>query len=259
MSIQPENTVIVSAGNANQPSAAPGKKVHISFAEARNQWWRDKHTIVAVQDAAGDQPHGWKHALLGCCCPFSLFCEAFWCPCVVFGRTSHRVHHENMDGYKPWNNLSCWICLASSTFCCFGIPQTIQYAQVRREYHLKGNGLKDCYTSFCCPLPGLIRAEKESKYSEDQHGQLPPEPVTLVHQQPPSNGVELMDMTLKGPSTTNSRRPTPTGTNPPSTNSASSVQNPPTPPASVPPPVSPQASTLDPYAWPPKSPPPQTI
>lgn len=48
---------------------------------------------------------------MGCCSPFGLCCEGYWCPCIVFGRTTHRMRNNgNMQNYSCCNTDCTVLC-----------------------------------------------------------------------------------------------------------------------------------------------------
>ncbi|KAH8758006.1 hypothetical protein F5883DRAFT_155121, partial [Diaporthe sp. PMI_573] len=107
---------------------------------------------------------GWKEGLLGCCSPISLCCEGCWCPCIVLGRTIHRMNNKgNMQEYYCCN-VDCGIlCALHALGGCGWIYQSWRRGQIRKEYHIGGTSCSDCVASLCCHCCAIIQQEKEVK------------------------------------------------------------------------------------------------
>lgn len=115
----------------------------------------------------------WHHGLGSCAepttCLFSLFC-----PCIVYGKTQHRLSLKsakkdptNMLGYSSINGS----CLAWSVLCGVNILLTaIQHTRIRKAYEMDsqaGNVASDCVKSVCCCCCVLAQDEKEMKLREE--------------------------------------------------------------------------------------------
>lgn len=60
-------------------------------------------------------------------------------------------------------------CLLFCATGCFGlhwIPMSMQRADMRDKYHLRGNCATDIATACCCVLCDLVQQEKESEHRE---------------------------------------------------------------------------------------------
>lgn len=104
----------------------------------------------------------WSNSFWSCFQPVDLCCFAYWCPCVLFGKTHHRLQEPAMQNYSIFNTYCCgWLALAyCGGFHC--ILQTINRGNMREQLGIEGNGLTDCLGSWCCPCCGLIQEEKEA-------------------------------------------------------------------------------------------------
>ncbi|KAF2106822.1 PLAC8 family-domain-containing protein [Lophiotrema nucula] len=130
---------------------------------------------------AAIQNREWHHSGSSCCSPIGSCCLAWWCPCISYGRTHHRVKFDgNMSGYSCCNGSCCGFTALGCLGLSFILPM-IQRGDIRAKYHLNGNGCKDCLCACCCQPCDLVQQEKESKFHED-------EKTRLVSQQPPKNG-----------------------------------------------------------------------
>ncbi|KAK3936579.1 PLAC8 family-domain-containing protein [Diplogelasinospora grovesii] len=100
------------------------------------------------------------------CCPPEVCCMACWCPCIVFGRTYHRLRIDgDLEGYEKVND-SCLLWFLCSWFGCEWVPQAMQRADIRRKYKLRGNACEDFCCACCCPCCDLVQQEKEAIYQE---------------------------------------------------------------------------------------------
>ncbi len=46
----------------------------------------------------------WHNSFFGCLAPIDVCLMSWCCPCVVFGRTHHRLRkNANLEGYQPIN------------------------------------------------------------------------------------------------------------------------------------------------------------
>lgn len=129
----------------------------------------------------------WSHTLCSCSEP-TICMTALSCPCIVYGRTQHRLHLRdekkdptNMLGYSAVNAS----CLAWAFLCGFnGILSGVQKSRVRRAYEMEsgsGNCFSDCLVGCCCCCCVLAQNEKEIKLREEsgrtsdgQEGYVPP-------------------------------------------------------------------------------------
>ncbi|KAF2726887.1 PLAC8-domain-containing protein, partial [Polyplosphaeria fusca] len=114
------------------------------------------------------QNQEWKNKSSDCCTPMSSCCLAWWCPCISYGRTHHRVKFDDdMKGYSCCN----FSCVAYTSLTCLGLSfvlPMIQRGNMREKYHLKGNGCNDFLCACCCAPCDLLQQDKESKFREDE-------------------------------------------------------------------------------------------
>lgn len=84
--------------------------------------WLERATQLAKEPSAftaagGNAP--WSSSFWACFSPFGLCCQAYWCPCIVFGKTHHRLHKDrDLAGYKTLNASVCSEFLSSSQLAC---------------------------------------------------------------------------------------------------------------------------------------------
>lgn len=118
----------------------------------------------------------WHHSLGSCAEPTTCLASLF-CPCIVYGRTQHRLALKsqkrdptNMLGYSAVNGS----CLAWSVLCGVNMLLTaVQHTRVRRAYEMDGtagNVAGDCVQSVCCCCCVLAQDEKEVKVREGKAG-----------------------------------------------------------------------------------------
>ena len=126
----------------------------------------------------GQAPHSaqvikggtWKHGLWDCT-DVSTCCTGLLCPCIMYGKTQHRLsarseHKDptNMLGYETLNGS----CAVFAVLCgCNWILAAIQHSRVRKMYGIPGSVGSDCVRALCCCCCTLSQDEKEIKYREE--------------------------------------------------------------------------------------------
>ncbi|OQD84948.1 hypothetical protein PENANT_c011G10929 [Penicillium antarcticum] len=101
------------------------------------------------------QGGGWSNGL----CDFSNFgicCLGLICPCILYGRTQHRLTMKSRKE-DPTNMLAYETCNGS----CTGLLATIQHTRIRKSYGIQGDIASDCVRATCCTCCTLIQDEKE--------------------------------------------------------------------------------------------------
>ena len=149
---------------------------------------RMRPTTVPPQAAAGGDPNfqnhypgqapdptqqtrggTWKHGLCDCG-DVSTCCTGLFCPCILYGKTQHRLSQKsdrkdptNMLGYETLNGS----CTVFAVLCgCNWILAAIQHTRVRKTYDIPGSVGSDCVRGLCCSCCTLAQDEKEVKYRE---------------------------------------------------------------------------------------------
>ncbi|KAJ5401817.1 uncharacterized protein N7487_007713 [Penicillium crustosum] len=113
---------------------------------------------------------GWSNGL----CEFSNFgicCLGLLCPCILYGRTQHRLSMKskkedptNMLGYETCNGS----CTGMGLLCgCQWLMATIQHTRTRKAYGIQGSIASDCVRATCCTCCTLIQDEKEIQKREE--------------------------------------------------------------------------------------------
>ncbi|KAJ9656488.1 hypothetical protein H2198_004947 [Neophaeococcomyces mojaviensis] len=113
----------------------------------------------------------WHHSLYSCADPTTCLSSLF-CPCLVYGRTQHRLNLKsggkdptNMLGYSSVN-ASCiaWAVLPGVN----ALLTAIQHRRVRKAYDMEGKGdfVGDCVRGVCCCCCMLAQDEKEMKHRD---------------------------------------------------------------------------------------------
>ncbi|KAJ5356135.1 hypothetical protein N7517_010744 [Penicillium concentricum] len=113
---------------------------------------------------------GWSNGL----CEFSNFgicCLGMLCPCILYGRTQHRLSMKSRKE-DPTNMLGYETCNASCTgmglLCgCQWLLATIQHTRTRKAYGIQGSIMSDCVRATCCTCCTLIQDEKEIQKREE--------------------------------------------------------------------------------------------
>ncbi|KAL1840497.1 hypothetical protein VTJ49DRAFT_410 [Mycothermus thermophilus] len=112
----------------------------------------------------GAQP--WYHSFFNCLAPIETCLLSWCCPCVVFGRTHHRLHRNaDLQGWEPVN-ASCLMMWASGCVCLHWLPVAMQRAEIRTKHNLQGDFLTDVALACCCGCCNIAQADKEAEYRE---------------------------------------------------------------------------------------------
>jgi len=110
-------------------------------------------------ETAGAQP--WTNGFWDFVSPIDTCAWAYFLPCVVFGRTHHRLQDPSMTGYEHVNGacLGWWI---STYFGLHCILTGLERSKMRERYNLEGSPPMDFVCAACCPWCTLVQQEKES-------------------------------------------------------------------------------------------------
>lgn len=87
---------------------------------------------------------------------------AYWCPCIVFGKTQQRLVDPRLEHYEPFNN-NCLIWYGLSCAGLHWIIQMLKRNELRERFNLEGSQGMDCFGSYCCPCCELMQSEKEAR------------------------------------------------------------------------------------------------
>ncbi|PYH43787.1 DUF614 domain protein [Aspergillus saccharolyticus JOP 1030-1] len=117
----------------------------------------------------------WRTSLCGCT-DIGSCCLGLICPCILYGRTQHRLHTMSR-GEDPTNMLDHHVCNGSCTamalFCgCQWFLASVQHRRVRKAYKIEGDLISDCVRATCCTCCTLIQDEVEIKKREEERGNL---------------------------------------------------------------------------------------
>ncbi|KAF1349257.1 PLAC8-domain-containing protein [Lizonia empirigonia] len=113
------------------------------------------------------QKQDWHHKGSSCCTPIGTCCLSWWCPCIIYGRTRHRMKTRGDMSKYSCCNTSCAI---FSGMACAGLSWILPLmnrGEVRDTYNLTGNGCKDCLCACCCAPCDLIQQDKEVEHREE--------------------------------------------------------------------------------------------
>lgn len=133
--------------------------------------------MVNPQGAVPPQP--WANRFCGGYSPCSVCCEAYWCPCFLFGKIHHRVRNQSMTNYSSFNVACLGYCVALH-FGFAWVPQMLQRGEIRAKYNLKGSSCGDCCRSYWCSWRELLQEEKEMRLRTQ--GQQPLQPPQQGYQ-----------------------------------------------------------------------------
>ncbi|CAZ85350.1 unnamed protein product [Tuber melanosporum] len=118
-----------------------------------------------------NQQHGreeYHHGLCDCFSDFSTCCVGYWCPCILYSRTNHRLKTSPNSNLNDFHNCNGH-CI---TFCVLGpiswIFTTLQRTRIREKYRLEGSLASDCGKAYCCVMCTLVQDEREVRDREDE-------------------------------------------------------------------------------------------
>ncbi|KAF8157215.1 PLAC8 family-domain-containing protein [Crassisporium funariophilum] len=135
-------------------------------------------TLVGDRNAKGisislDGTRDWSSDLCHFDRDLRICCEAFWCPCIVYGRNKARVEHlyakEKVLPFREGGscNHDCAVHGCLTAICCFGWAlQVPSRASVRRRYDIEGDWLGDCGAALCCSSCQLSQDSREIALEE---------------------------------------------------------------------------------------------
>ena len=111
----------------------------------------------------------------GLCTPDATCLLAYTCPCVLYGRTAHRLRQR--AAHRPATDLNglggCNArCVAFGALACFAGPLAAALrGKVRRMYGIEGGTREDCGVGCCCCCGVLGQVEREVVRREEGRGE----------------------------------------------------------------------------------------
>ncbi|KAI5837176.1 PLAC8 family-domain-containing protein [Morchella snyderi] len=113
-------------------------------------------------DHRHSHPQGWKYGMCGCFSDCGVCCTGYWCPCILHGKTKHRMRHGTMEKYSccngPCMGFGCLVACLPPLYFIMGMRQR---AEIRERYNIAGGGCGDYWRSLCCSCCSLIQEERE--------------------------------------------------------------------------------------------------
>ncbi|PSN71964.1 PLAC8-domain-containing protein [Corynespora cassiicola Philippines] len=114
------------------------------------------------------QKQEWHNNGSACCTPFGTCMLSWCCPCIQYGKTSHRHEHNGtLEGYSCCNG-SCMAFCGLGLFGFSWVLSMIKRGDIRAKHHIKGNACGDCLCACCCAPCDLTQQDKEVQYRENQ-------------------------------------------------------------------------------------------
>ncbi|RPA98094.1 PLAC8-domain-containing protein [Choiromyces venosus 120613-1] len=119
-----------------------------------------------------NQQHGredYHHGLCDCFSDFSTCCAGYWCPCILYSRTNHRLKtspNSNLNDFHSCNGHCITFCVLGPISS--GIFTTLQRTRIREKYRLEGSLASDCGKAYCCVMCTLVQDEREVRDREDE-------------------------------------------------------------------------------------------
>ncbi|MCJ1405516.1 hypothetical protein MMC11_008744, partial [Xylographa trunciseda] len=94
-------------------------------------------------------------------------CEAYWCPCILYGKNVARSEDPTLTGYSCCNGS----CMGWAALACIGLQGILQCANrgnLRAQYKIEGDTCTDFLASCCCVCCALVQEDKETKDRSSQ-------------------------------------------------------------------------------------------
>ncbi|KAJ5177794.1 uncharacterized protein N7500_000493 [Penicillium coprophilum] len=167
MPIVPDENPLQSPKSPYFPPPTRAKTSHTPQPDDLSAYHQPGQSMHPNQEVKGG---GWSNGL----CEFSSFgicCLGMLCPCILYGRTQHRLSMKSRKE-DPTNLLGYETCNASCTgmglLCgCQWLLATIQHTRTRKAYGIQGSIMSDCVRATCCTCCTLIQDEKEIQKREE--------------------------------------------------------------------------------------------
>ncbi|KAI5807128.1 PLAC8 family-domain-containing protein [Geopyxis carbonaria] len=118
-----------------------------------------------------NQQHGretYKHGLCNCFSDIGTCCTGYWCPCILYSRTQHRLKtapNSNLNGFSAFNGHCALFCVAAPVSWVFTM---LQRTRIRENYRLEGSVGGDCAKAYCCVMCTLVQDDREVAEREDE-------------------------------------------------------------------------------------------
>jgi len=118
-----------------------------------------------------DGKRDWSHGLMDCFAECGTCCEAWWCPCITYGRNKTRLNALEQGHAHPQGGESCGTdCMVFALVQCFTglgcIMQIMNHGAVRDRYAIDGNGCSDCMAVWCCHACTMTQDSREIEEEE---------------------------------------------------------------------------------------------
>ncbi|PSN66039.1 PLAC8-domain-containing protein [Corynespora cassiicola Philippines] len=133
--------------------------------------------------------HEWKHSLCECSGDVSTCLTGLFCPCVLYGRTAHRLSQKSdkkdptdMLAYKATNGHCMLMGASCGLWCLFPL---VQRTRLRHLYKLTGSLGSDVLKACCCCCCVAIQNEREVKSREESSRRWAGPASTDVYSSPP--------------------------------------------------------------------------
>ncbi|KAJ5152221.1 hypothetical protein N7492_010516 [Penicillium capsulatum] len=168
LSVAPDANPLSSPKSPQFPPTTTAATPHAPLVEDLRTYHQPGQIMHPNQEVRGGH---WSHGLCECS-SIGTCCLGLACPCILFGRTQHRLGMRskkqdptNMLGHDTCNGS----CTAFALLCGFQwLWATIQHTRTRKAYGIEGDIASDCVRATCCTCCTLIQDEKEIQKREEQ-------------------------------------------------------------------------------------------
>jgi Cys-rich protein (TIGR01571 family) len=168
-SIAPQAAVRVNHGTSSSDWGVPPVRMSVDLEKGhkKHHHRHSKHAAHHDHNRHGnhyEEGDPWQSSILGCFDDCGDCLVGWCCPCILYGKTDHRMKRSpTLEGYSVFNTPCLVSCLVISCTGCFGegIVAFLQRREVRKHYNLKGDTLTD--VAFGCLLPCCAQIQNENE------------------------------------------------------------------------------------------------
>ncbi|MCJ1240585.1 hypothetical protein MMC14_008589 [Varicellaria rhodocarpa] len=108
----------------------------------------------------------WKYSATDCFAEPGLCLEAQCCPCITYGKMIALEDDPNLDSYNCCN-CNCITFTLLLHFYLAPFLTLAQRGQIRKRYHIKGDGCSDCMCACCWGSCVMVQEVREIRARND--------------------------------------------------------------------------------------------
>ncbi|KAH9993551.1 PLAC8-domain-containing protein [Russula vinacea] len=119
-----------------------------------------------------DEKRDWSFGLLDCSSRCDLYCQAVWCPCVVYSKNRQRMRHLQQHGAplpgggETFDKQCC--IYAALIIPCYAWLMLKHSRDIARErYGIRADAYGNCLTAYFCRPCSLTQERREIELEEN--------------------------------------------------------------------------------------------